>query len=85
MDWKDPAPMEGGARGSYQQSHDPPGYCVTFSIRDDGSAFFTASYRDKAFGNFYIDDAKDRDMARAGARAMRAMCGLHLNKGAPQK
>jgi len=85
MDWKDPEPMTGGARGSYQQSDNPLGYCVTFSIRDDGSAFFTASYRDKAFGTFHIEDAKDRDMARAGARAMRAMCGLHLNKGIYQK
>lgn len=85
MEWKDPKKMDGGAMGSYQESQAPAGYCVTFSIRDDGSAFFTASYRDKAFGKFYIEDAKDRDMARAGARAMRAMCGLHLNKGVPQK
>lgn len=85
MDWRDPKPMEGGARGSYQKSESPAGYCVTFTIREDGSAFFTASFRDKAFGHFYIDDAKDKNMARAGARAMRGMCGLHLNKGVAQK
>lgn len=85
MDWKRAVRMEGGARGSYQESESPAGYCVTFSVKDDGSAWFAASFRKKIIGNFYIDDAKDSDMARAGARAMRAMCGLHLNKGVAQK
>ena len=77
MEWRNPQKMEGGARGSYQLSSEPGGYAVTYSIRENGSAVFSASHRDQIFANFYIDDLENKPLIKHAARAMRATCGLH--------
>lgn len=80
MDWKKPQRYEGGAKGSFQESENPAGYCVSFSILENGQRLFVASHRNKAFARLYTDST-DAESMRDFARAMRVVCGFHNNNG----
>lgn len=76
MEWKDARKFDGGGNGSYQETEEPRGYCITFSVDAEDRATFIASFRDKAFASFRVDP-RNKAMSKNAARAMRVACGMH--------